>query len=214
MASEELPSNAVFNGDALASIAEMQEFGAKIVEELDKAEADLDNTVNQPFSGMSEHIMSDIAHLRNRQFDMYKRHVEIENSYKIHDTTSANHDEKGAQTSSHSGGRDGSRQDGVPPTTATFSSIATTLRQKESATANLLNRLADFDAQLRNVLNKFEAPNSSAAGSSTVSTEHVDSASQAQPQSSSARPQAGESLSQHYQPPQTGNAESVTDKNS
>lgn len=164
MTSELRSGNPTFNRDALASITDLQEYGAKIVDELDRAEADLDNADNQPFSGMSEHIMSDIAHLRNRQFDMYKRHVEIEQSYKIHtipgggggggDGTGRGRDEHSAQPSSSAGVHASSSTDDIHRTT--FSSIAATLRQKESATANLLNKLADFDAQLRSVLDKFE----------------------------------------------------------
>lgn len=148
-------SNATFSGDAvppnpegnekLALIADLQDYGAMIVSELDKAEADLDDTDNQPFSGMSDDIMRDIGHLRNRQFDMFRRHVEIEQSYKIHNSVS----------------------DGNDIGRMTFSGIATTMRKKESSTAGLLNRLADFDNQLRAVMDKFETPNAAAAAASS-----------------------------------------------
>lgn len=173
MSSERRSGNPTFNRDALASITDLQEYGAKIVDELDRAEADLDNADNQPFSGMSEHIMSDIAHLRNRQFDMYKRHVEIEQSYKVHTIpsgggsgTGRDRDEHSSQPSSSAGIRASSSTDDIHRTT--FSSIAATLRQKESATANLLNKLADFDAQLRSVLDKFELPRSSGTAISSL----------------------------------------------
>lgn len=133
MASENLASNTI-TGETLAPAADLEEYGAMIVRELDKAEADLEDGDNQPFSGMSADVMRDIAHLRNRQFDMFRRHVEIEQVYKIQNAAS----------------------DGNDVQRMTFSGIATTMRKKESATAGLLNRLADFDAQLRAVMDKFD----------------------------------------------------------
>lgn len=129
------------SGETLASVADLEEYGAMIVRELDKAEADLEESDNQPFSGMSADVMRDIAHLRNRQFDMFRRHVEIEQAYKIQNATLE--------------GNDVQRM--------TFSGIAATMRKKESATAGLLNRLADFDAQLRAVMDKFDNSSASTA---------------------------------------------------
>lgn len=153
MSTEPLSPNQESSED-LAAISDLQDYGAMIVSELDKAEANLDNSDNQPFSGMSADIMRDIVHLRNRQFDMFRRHVEIEQGYKIHSTIS----------------------DGNDVERMTFSGIATTMRKKESATAGLLNRLADFDAQLRTTMDKFET----SGGGAPTST--------AQPQSAPDQP--------------------------
>ena len=124
----------ITSGEALAPISELQDYGASIVEELDKAEAELDDPDNQPFSGISADVMRDIAQLRDRQFDMFRRHVEIEQAYKIQNATS----------------------DGNDVQRMSFSGIATTMRKKESATAGLLGKLAEFDAHLRTVIDKFE----------------------------------------------------------
>lgn len=123
MTSQQPVDSSTANG--LPSTSELDDYGEMIVRELDRAEANLEDGENQPFAGLSAEVMQDVAHLRNRQFDIFRQHVEIESKYKIH----------GADT---------------------FSAIATTMRKKEGATSDLLNRLADFDAQLRCVMDKFE----------------------------------------------------------
>lgn len=129
-------SNQFLSGETLAPISDLQDYGTTIVAELDCAEVALDNSENQPFSGISPQVMRDIAQLRERQFDMFRSHVEIEQAYKIQN---AGADANDVQRMS-------------------FSGIATTMRKKESATAGLLNKLADFDNHLRSLVDKFETP--------------------------------------------------------
>lgn len=147
------------NSSDLPSVKELEDYGAIIVKELDKAETSMEDSDNQPFSGMSSAVMRDIAHLRNEQFDMFRRHVAIEQEYKIHGSA--------ADTQN-----------------MTFSGIATTMRKKEVATAGLLNRLASFDAQLRSVMDKFEPnSNSTSPPNSRTTAEHeTATASTNQPQ--------------------------------
>lgn len=135
MASEG-PYNEGAQGEILAPVSELQDYGATIISELDKAEAELGNEENQPISGMSAQVMTDIAKLRNQQFDIFRRHVEIEQTYKIQNAVA---DAQNVQRMS-------------------FSGIATTMRDKEHATAGLLDQLGEFDQQLRSVIQKFETP--------------------------------------------------------
>lgn len=122
--------------ETLAPISDLQDYGATIIAELDRAEAELGAADNQPFSGMSAEVMRDMAALRDRQFDMFRRHVEIEQGYKIENAV----------------------VDGNDVQRMSFSGIAKTMRKKESATAGLLDKLAQFDQQLRLVVDKFETP--------------------------------------------------------
>lgn len=126
----------VLTGETLAPVSDLQDYGASIIAELDKAEAELDASDNQPFSGLSPEVMRDMAVLRERQFDMFRRHVEIEQGYKIENAVA----------------------DGSDVQRMSFSGIAKTMRKKEAATAGLLDKLAQFDEQLRIVIDKFEAP--------------------------------------------------------
>lgn len=123
-------------GESLAPVSELQEYGANIIAELDRAEAELDASENQPFSGIGADVMRDIASLRERQFDMFRRHVEIEQSYKIENAVAE--------------GNDVQRM--------SFSGIAKTMRKKGTATAGLLDKLAEFDLQLRTVIDKIDKP--------------------------------------------------------
>lgn len=133
----------------LPAVSELEEHGVTIVSQLDKAEEEMDESVgnSQPFSTINDTVMHDISHLRNRQFDMFRRHVEIEHTYKVHQTRQPSH---------------------------TFTGIATTMRKKEIATAGLLNRLADFDAQLRSVMDKFEPQSTSNSNSNSNHSESSD----------------------------------------
>lgn len=126
--------NEIIAGETLAPVSDLQDYGATIIAELDKAEAELDASSNQPFSGMTADVMRDMAALRERQFDMFRRHVEIEQGYKIENAVS----------------------DGNDVQRMSFSGIAKTMRKKESATAGLLDKLAQFDQQLRTAVSKFE----------------------------------------------------------
>lgn len=151
------------SAETLAPASDLLDFGQLVIHQLDKAEALLDDTDNQPFSGITPHVMRDMAHLRNRQFDMFRRHVEIEQTYKVHSDA----------------------PDGNDVQRMTFSGIATTMRRKESATANFLNRLEDFDAQLRAVMDRFEntspsrtsasdpTPSASTSARASVDTSHT-----------------------------------------
>lgn len=145
----------VLTGETLAPISDLQDYGASIIAELDKAEAELDASDNQPFSGLSSEVMRDMAALRERQFDMFRRHVEIEQGYKIENAVA----------------------DGNDVQRMSFSGIAKTMRKKEAATAGLLDKLAQFDQQLRVVIDKFEAPsNMGTAGEpeAAPSPQHTD----------------------------------------
>lgn len=148
------PNDAAPPADVLAPVSHLQTFAANITAELDDAEASLSDATNQPFAAMSPRIMSDVAQLRNAQFDMFRRHVEIEQSYNIENAAVA---------------------DANDVQRMTFSAIAKTMRKKERATAGLLDRLAQFDTQLRNVIDKFDPPPSTspAATSTTPSTQPV-----------------------------------------
>ncbi|KAI0567711.1 hypothetical protein FGB62_1g020 [Gracilaria domingensis] len=120
--------------EALAPVAELQQYGASIIEELDGAEKELTNPENQPFNGISPQIMQDISRLREKQFDMFRQHVEIEQQYKIQNTVAE-------ENSVHK---------------MAFGAIAKTMRKKEKATAALLQHLERFDDELRDVMDKFE----------------------------------------------------------
>lgn len=136
-ASAEMPdahASDIIAGETLAPISDLQDYGATIIAELDKAEKELDASINQPFNGMTADVMRDMAALRERQFEMFRRHVEIEQAYKIENSVA----------------------DGNDVQRMSFSGIAKTMRKKESATAGLLDKLANFDQQLRLVVDKFE----------------------------------------------------------
>lgn len=126
--------NEIISGETLAPVSDLQEYGAAIIAELDKADAELHNPQNQPFSALSAEVLEDMAALRERQFDMFRRHVEIEQNYKIENAVA----------------------DGNDVQRMSFSGIAKTMRKKESETAGLLDKLAVFDRQLRLVVDKFE----------------------------------------------------------
>lgn len=140
------------SGETLAPISDLQEYGASIIAELDRAEAELDASENQPFTGMSSEVMRDMTALREQQFDMFRRHVEIEQGYKIENAVA----------------------DGNDVQRMSFSGIAKTMRKKEAATAGLLDKLAEFDQQLRTVIDKFEAP-SNVPPSRRDQTDHAQS---------------------------------------
>lgn len=142
--------NEIIAGETLAPISDLQDYGATIIAELDKAEAELDAASNQPFSGMSAEVMRDMASLRHRQFEMFRRHVEIEQGYKIENAVA----------------------DGNDVQRMSFSGIAKTMRKKESATAGLLDKLAQFDQQLRSVVDKFETPAAGPVGQSKSTHGH------------------------------------------
>lgn len=126
--------NEIASAETLAPVSDLQEYGDRIIAELDNAEAELENNQNQPFCGMSNEVMRDISQLREEQFDMFRRHVEIEQAYKIQNAVAEANDVQ----------------------KMSFSGIATTMRKKENATAGLLNKLAEFDAHLRTVMDKFD----------------------------------------------------------
>ena len=133
MSSEALGDDPVLRVE-LSSEAELEAYGASISAELDKAEAELNSFENRPFGGAGGEVMSDISRLRNEQFDMFRRHIEIEQQYRVARAV-----------------------DAETVRTMSFSKIADTMREKEAATASLLNRLADFDEDLRNVISKVDA---------------------------------------------------------
>lgn len=118
---------------ALASEAELEGYGRAISQELDAAEAELNAPRSRPFGGLGAGVMGDVQRLRTEQFDMFKHHVQIEQQYRVASPIAEPH----------------VRRMG-------FSSIADTMRSKESATASLLNRLADFDNDLRQVIASVE----------------------------------------------------------
>lgn len=130
----------------LASEAELEGYGRAISQELDKAEAELNAPRSRPFGGLGSSIMADVQRLRTEQFDMFRRHVEIEQQYRVASPVA----EPRVRSMS-------------------FSAIADTMREKESATASLLNRLADFDDDLRQVIANVEnAPTGKADPSKRV----------------------------------------------
>ncbi|PXF46771.1 hypothetical protein BWQ96_03462 [Gracilariopsis chorda] len=146
------PSQEHLTTDTLAPVAELQEYGASIISELDRAEAELNDSENQPFSGISPQVMQDISELRKKQFDMFRQHVEIEQQYKIQNAVSEGNNV-------HQPG---------------FTSIAKTLRKKEKATAGLLHKLEQFDGQLRDVMDKFETCRAAQREQdSSVQTDHL-----------------------------------------
>lgn len=157
------PSQEHLTTDTLAPVAELQEYGASIIAELDRAEAELNDSENQPFSGISPQIMHDISELRKTQFDMFRQHVEIEQQYKIQNVVS-----EGSNV--HQPG---------------FSNIAKTLRKKEKATAGLLQKLEQFDGQLRQVMDKFETCRAAQREQeSSLQNDHLHHSQPQQPQSS------------------------------
>lgn len=127
-------ANETLSGHTLAPVSDLQDYGASIIAELDRADAELHNPANQPFSALTAHVLTDMAALRERQFDMFRRHVEIEQNYKIENASA----------------------DGNNVQRMSFSAIAKTMRKKESETAGLLDKLADFDNQLRLVVDNIE----------------------------------------------------------
>ncbi|CAN8069759.1 unnamed protein product [Agarophyton chilense] len=139
--------------EALAPVAELQQYGASIIEELDRAETELKSADNQPFNGISPQVMEDISRLRQKQFDMFRQHVEIEQQYKIQNTvTEENNVKKMA-----------------------FGAIAKTMRKKEKATASLLQQLELFDNELRDVMDKFETCRATQAETGANETDKTDS---------------------------------------
>lgn len=118
----------------LASEAELESYGRAISAELDKAEAELNAPLSRPFGGLGGSVMADVQRLRAEQFDLFRRHVQIEQQYRVASPLAEPH-----------------------VRSMSFSAIADTMREKESATASLLNRLADFDNDLRHVIANVES---------------------------------------------------------
>lgn len=118
----------------LASEAELEGLGRAISQELDKAEAELNAPRSRPFGGLGAGVMADVQRLRSEQFDMFRRHVQIEQQYRVASPLKEPH-----------------------VRSMSFSAIADTMREKESATSLLLNRLADFDNDLRHVIASVES---------------------------------------------------------
>jgi hypothetical protein len=113
----------------------MEAYGAAIAAELAGAEADLAAPHARPFAGLSSDVMSDVERLRADQLEIFRRHVSIEQQYRV--------PRPGADT--------------ADVRNISFSSIAGSMRDKEIATGNLLDRLDKFDLDLRKVIGKFEA---------------------------------------------------------
>lgn len=118
----------------LASEAELEGYGRAISLELDKAEAELNAPRSRPFGGLGAGVMADVHRLRAEQFDMFRRHIQIEQQYHVASPLAEPH-----------------------VRSMSFSAIADTMREKESATATLLNRLADFDKDLCQVIATVES---------------------------------------------------------
>ncbi len=127
------PPGGVPTAVELASEAELEGYGRAISLELDKAEAELNAPRSRPFGGLGAGVMADVQRLRTEQFDMFRRHVQIEQQYRVASPIAEPH-----------------------VRSMSFSAIADTMREKESATASLLNRLADFDNDLRQVIANVE----------------------------------------------------------
>ncbi len=117
-----------------ASEAELESYGRAISAELDKAEAELNAPMSRPFGGLGGGVMADVQRLRSEQFDLFRRHVQIEQQYRVASPLAEPH-----------------------VRSMSFSAIADTMREKGSATASLLNRLADFDNDLRHVIASVES---------------------------------------------------------
>jgi len=153
---------------ALATEAELEDFGAAISQELDRAEAELNAPSARPFGGVGASVMADVQRLRAEQFDMFSRHVQIEQQYRVASPLAEPH-----------------------VRSMSFSAIADTMREKESATASLLNRLADFDNDLRQVI-------------ANVENEHSPSKGDKKSTASSGRPEAGGPSSAGVRPVRRG----------
>lgn len=113
----------------LASQAELEAFGRAVSAELDRAETELSAPRSRPFGGLGGGVMTDVSRLRAEQFDMFRAHVNIEQQYRVASPLAEPH-----------------------VRSMSFSAIADSMREKESATASLLNRLAEFDKDLRHVI--------------------------------------------------------------
>jgi hypothetical protein len=118
----------------LASVSELEHYGAAIEAELAGAEAELSAPRTRPFAGMTAEVMADVNRLRADQLDVFRQHVEIEQRYRV--------PHAGADADDVSG--------------ISFSSIAGSMREKELATTQLLDKLDTFDRDLRRVFGKFE----------------------------------------------------------
>lgn len=182
--SEERPFRPPTAGSSLASVAELEAYGASIMKELDTAEAELNSPDNRPFAGLGAEVMADVARLRSEQFDMFRSHVEIEQQYKVASAVADDNDVR----------------------KMSFSGIADTMREKESATGVLLNRLALFDSNLRSVIAKFESPVGGGDDAPVRSASATDEANATMPSPSQGvdgRPMQSSAHSQGLQTPST-----------
>lgn len=122
-----------FEEPTLPSVSELHEFGNNIMEALDEAERELDAEENHSFNGMGTEILRDVAKLREEQFQIYHEHIALEEKYKVEDPKEANED----------------------ISKMSFSKIASSMRQKEADTVELLAKLETFDYHFRDMLEKF-----------------------------------------------------------
>lgn len=128
----------------LASEAELEAYSRAVSSELDRAEAELSAPRSRPFGGLGHGVLGDVSRLRAEQFDMFRRHVAIEQQYRVASPLAEPH-----------------------VRAMSFSAIADTMREKESATASLLNRLAEFDNDLRHVIATVESNPKEGGGASS-----------------------------------------------